>query len=133
MLHFGLCLKDTPCISLFSPYRETNSGLRGLWVYEIGTSPYFTTVAPGEVTDLLPEASTEGPNGGNEEDTDARRTVYSNGQSVQDPPYEEAQVNVLPIQHEPHRPNGREVLVVDDTDINVDGESTGEGSRGLFS
>lgn len=26
-----------------------------MWVYDIGTHPYFTNVAPGEVTDLPPE------------------------------------------------------------------------------
>uniref|UniRef100_A0A673FUC2 Nidogen-1-like n=1 Tax=Sinocyclocheilus rhinocerous TaxID=307959 RepID=A0A673FUC2_9TELE len=28
---------------------QTNSGKRGVWVYEIGTFPHFTDVAPGEV------------------------------------------------------------------------------------
>ncbi|KAL6101612.1 nid1 [Pungitius sinensis] len=101
---------------------KTNSGLQGLWVYEIGTSPYFTNVAPGEVTDLLTEATSEEATGGDEVDTDARSIVYSNGQSVQDPPYEpeEAQIEVHPIQYQPHQPNNPQVLVVDDTDINVD-------------
>ncbi|MFT7807036.1 nidogen-1 [Arapaima gigas] len=39
---------------------QTNSGKRGVWVYEIGTSPYFSAIAPGEVTDLSPEAPQEG-------------------------------------------------------------------------
>ncbi|KAG7462833.1 hypothetical protein MATL_G00188960 [Megalops atlanticus] len=38
---------------------QTNSGKRGVWVYEIGTSPYFTAVAPGEVTELPAEAGQE--------------------------------------------------------------------------
>ncbi|XP_023692068.1 nidogen-1 [Paramormyrops kingsleyae] len=32
---------------------KTNCGTRGVWVYEIGTSPFFTVVAPGEVTELV--------------------------------------------------------------------------------
>lgn len=31
---------------------QTNSGKRGVWVYEIGTFPHFTNIAPGEVPDL---------------------------------------------------------------------------------
>uniref|UniRef100_A0A673GL17 Nidogen-1-like n=1 Tax=Sinocyclocheilus rhinocerous TaxID=307959 RepID=A0A673GL17_9TELE len=31
---------------------QTNSGKLGVWVYKIGTFPYFTDVAPGEVPDL---------------------------------------------------------------------------------
>ncbi|XP_041921911.1 nidogen-1 isoform X1 [Alosa sapidissima] len=41
--------------SVQSLSEKTNSGKRGVWVYEIGTHPYFTNVAPGEVTDLPPE------------------------------------------------------------------------------
>uniref|UniRef100_A0A8C9XC92 Nidogen 1 n=1 Tax=Sander lucioperca TaxID=283035 RepID=A0A8C9XC92_SANLU len=73
---------------LFCPDRETNSGLRGIWVYEIGTSPYFTNVAPGEVTDLPTEATPQGPPEDYEEAANARRPVYNDGQQVQYPPYE---------------------------------------------
>ncbi|MGH0139077.1 UNVERIFIED_CONTAM: hypothetical protein FKN15_068558, partial [Acipenser sinensis] len=31
-------------------YQNSNSGKQGVWVYEIGTSPYFTDIAPGEVS-----------------------------------------------------------------------------------
>ncbi|KAM9344791.1 nidogen-1 [Symphorus nematophorus] len=94
---------------------ETNSGLRGVYVFEIGTSPYFTNVAPGEVTDLPPEDTPQGGTGGG-------RTVYDNGQQVQYPPYESggAQIEVHPVQYQPHQPGNPEVVVVDDTDINVD-------------
>ncbi|XP_034083289.1 nidogen-1 [Gymnodraco acuticeps] len=93
---------------------ETNSGLRGVWVYEIGTSPYFTNVAPGEVTDLPVEAAPQGPS----EADHARRTVYTNGQQEQD--REGAQIEDHPVQYQPLQPGNPEVLVVDDTDINVD-------------
>uniref|UniRef100_A0A8C9XBN3 Nidogen 1 n=1 Tax=Sander lucioperca TaxID=283035 RepID=A0A8C9XBN3_SANLU len=101
---------------------ETNSGLRGIWVYEIGTSPYFTNVAPGEVTDLPTEATPQGPPEDYEEAANARRPVYNDGQQVQYPPYESEgeQIEVHPIQYQPHQPDNQEVLVVDDPDINVD-------------
>uniref|UniRef100_A0A671VLG3 Nidogen 1 n=1 Tax=Sparus aurata TaxID=8175 RepID=A0A671VLG3_SPAAU len=91
---------------------ETNSGQRGVWVYEIGTSPYFTNVVAGEVTDLPAEAT--------------RRPAYTDGQQVEYPHFESegAQIEVHPVQYQPHQPGNPEVVVVDDTDINVDGEST---------
>lgn len=100
--------------------------MRGVWVYEIGTSPYFTNVAPGEVTDLPTEATPQGAPGGHDEAIDARRATYTDGQQVQYPPYEPegGQIEVHPVQYRPHQPEDQEVVVVDDTDINVDGEST---------
>ena len=97
-------------------------------MYEIGTSPYFTNVAPGEVTDLPSEATPhESPDGYNEANV-AGRPVYNDGQQVQYPPYEPEgeNIEVHPVQYQPHQPDNQEVVVVDDTDINVDGESTGE-------
>ncbi|KAJ8393239.1 hypothetical protein AAFF_G00063110 [Aldrovandia affinis] len=41
---------------------QTNSGKQGVWVYEIGTTPYFSAVAPGEVTQL-PTAVPQGRGG----------------------------------------------------------------------
>ncbi|KAE8280427.1 Nidogen-1 [Larimichthys crocea] len=100
--------------------KETNSGLRGVWVYEIGTSPYFTNVAPGEVTDLPPEATASVAY---DEVDDTRRTVYTDGQQVEYPPFEsgeEQSIDVHPVQYQPYQPGNPEVVVVDDTDINVD-------------
>uniref|UniRef100_A0A7N8X1R9 Nidogen 1a n=1 Tax=Mastacembelus armatus TaxID=205130 RepID=A0A7N8X1R9_9TELE len=78
---------------------KTNSGLRGVWVYEIGTFPYFTNVAPGEVTDLPTEATLQEALHDQEEATNARRPVYTNGQEVVYPPYVpgEGQINVHPV------------------------------------
>lgn len=72
-------------------------------------------MAPGEVTDLPVEAAPQGPS----EADHARRTVYTNGQQEQDR-------EVHPVQYQPLQPGNPEVLVVDDTDINVDGGSKGE-------
>lgn len=113
--------RTVTCKSLLSPSRETNSGLRGVWVYEIGTSPYFTNVAPGEVTELPTEDTPQGPPS-YEEASDARRPAYPDGQQVQYG-YETdgGQIEIHPVQYQPHQPGNPEVVVVDDTDINVDG------------
>lgn len=42
--------------TILLPTRNTNSGRQGVWVYEIGASPYFFAVTPGMVSSL-PEAS----------------------------------------------------------------------------
>lgn len=95
--------------------------MRGVWVYEIGTSPYFSNVAPGEVLDFPPDASsTDDP----EVDTDLTDPVYTDGQQVEYPPYEREgeQIQVVPVQYQPPQPGNSEVVVVDEGDINVDGE-----------
>ncbi|XP_060895366.1 nidogen-1 [Labrus mixtus] len=99
---------------------ETNSGIRGVWVYEIGTSPYFTNVAPGEVTDLPSEDTLQGAPEGHERATDTRRPVYANGQEVEYGRYDGGQIQVHPVQYQPRQPENPEVVVIDDTDINVD-------------
>lgn len=117
---------DSKC--QLSPHRETNSGLKGVWVYEIGTSPYFTNVAPGEVPILPTEAPTEGVHEDLEEEaTEERSVVYPEEQQVEYPPYESGgdQIEVHPVQYHRNQPGDPEVVVVDDTDLNVDGEFTG--------
>ncbi|XP_077351724.1 nidogen-1 [Festucalex cinctus] len=101
---------------------QTNSGLKGVWVYEIGTSPYFTNVVPGEVTELPAEATPSPSPADPEEAPDSRRVVYTNGQQEVYPPFDpdEGQIEVEPVQYQPHQPDNPEVVVVDDTDINVD-------------
>ncbi|KAI3363049.1 hypothetical protein L3Q82_011712, partial [Scortum barcoo] len=106
---------------------ETNSGVRGVWVYEIGTSPYFTNVAPGEVTDL-PDSTPQGSSDGIEEEPEAERPVYTDGQQVQYPPYEGEQIEVHSVQYQRRQPDNPEVVVVDDADINVDIFSYGPGT-----
>ncbi|XP_068597303.1 nidogen-1 [Brachionichthys hirsutus] len=98
---------------------ETNAGQRGVWVYEIGTSPYFSNVAPGEVTEVPTEAT---PQEEPEDHVDGRGPVYTDGQQVEYPPYESEgeEIQLNPVQYQPHQPGNPEVVVVDDTDINVD-------------
>ncbi|KAG9350557.1 hypothetical protein JZ751_026923 [Albula glossodonta] len=137
----------------------TNSGTRGVWVYEIGTYPFFTTVAPGQVMDLLPEPTlvraTLVPEG-REPDTEEEvpvllnREVTVNGRGQQVPEYPRYRpetednwggtrdipveepigetipvkdvLHSIPLGPEPPRyqPENPGVVVVDETDIEVD-------------
>ncbi|XP_041959120.1 nidogen-1-like isoform X1 [Alosa sapidissima] len=47
-------------VSIQELTKKTNSGRRGVWVYEIGTSPFFTSIHSGEVEHLSPEESVPG-------------------------------------------------------------------------
>uniref|UniRef100_A0A674E4D4 Nidogen 1 n=1 Tax=Salmo trutta TaxID=8032 RepID=A0A674E4D4_SALTR len=73
---------------------ETNSGRRGVWVYEIGTSPIFSSITPGQVTNLSPE---EGIAGGQMESVPEfppRNTGEQ--QEIEFPPYEHAEEEETP-------------------------------------
>lgn len=105
--------------------RETNSGLRGVWVYEIGTYPFFSNVAPGEITYLAPE---DPPQGAPDSYLEAVDTQRPQEQQLEYPPFEpEGQILVHTAQFQPqqvdYHPNNPEVVVVDGGDINVDGGS----------
>uniref|UniRef100_A0A8C7GR72 Nidogen 1 n=1 Tax=Oncorhynchus kisutch TaxID=8019 RepID=A0A8C7GR72_ONCKI len=91
---------------------ETNSGRRGVWVYEIGTSPIFYSITPGQVTNLSPE---EGMAGGQMESVPEfplRNTGEQ--QEIEFPPYEheeeeetpeqELPPTVHPVQYQPRYP-----------------------------
>ncbi|CAB1344808.1 unnamed protein product [Coregonus sp. 'balchen'] len=73
---------------------ETNSGRRGVWVYEIGTSPFFSSITPGQVTNLSPE---EGVAGGQVEpvpEFPPRNTGEQ--QEIEFPPYEREEEEETP-------------------------------------
>uniref|UniRef100_A0A8C8GG04 Nidogen-1 n=1 Tax=Oncorhynchus tshawytscha TaxID=74940 RepID=A0A8C8GG04_ONCTS len=84
---------------------ETNSGRRGVWVYEIGTSPIFYSITPGQVTNLSPE---EGMAGGQMESVPEfppRNTGEQ--QEIEFPPYEHEEEEETPEQElnpEPDQP-----------------------------
>ncbi|XP_003976236.1 nidogen-1 [Takifugu rubripes] len=101
---------------------ETNSGMQGVWVYEIGTSPYFTNVAPGEVPHLPTEAPSLEVFDPEEVEIDGGSPGFDRGQQVEYPTYEPegGQIQVYPVQYQPNQPGNPEVVVVEDTDINVD-------------
>ena len=90
------------------PLRETNAGVRGVYVFEVGTSPLFSNVAPGEVLDLPAERPQEPT-------PQTRKASYEAGEQV-----EALSLPFNPNYHPVHQP---EVVVVDNTDINVDGGS----------
>uniref|UniRef100_A0A8C7TTL2 Nidogen 1 n=1 Tax=Oncorhynchus mykiss TaxID=8022 RepID=A0A8C7TTL2_ONCMY len=78
---------------------ETNSGRRGVWVYEIGTSPIFYSIIPGQVTNLSPE---EGMAGGQMESVPEfppRNTGEQ--QEIEFPPYEHEEEEETPEQELP--------------------------------
>ncbi|XP_061600781.1 nidogen-1 isoform X2 [Cololabis saira] len=85
---------------------ETNSGQQGVWVFEVGTSPYFSNVAPGEVSDLPTEA-------------EPQATMLADGQ-VKYISYDPGQLEIHPVQYQPNRPQNPEVVELDDAVINVD-------------
>lgn len=89
--------------------RETNSGLKGVWVYRIGTYPYFSKVKPGEVTDLPTEPPLK--------DLDSQQSILTSGQVFSAPDAEQIQVHL--VQYQPQNP---EVVEIEDSEINVDGE-----------
>lgn len=45
----------TDLLSFMYPTRKTTSGQKGVWVYEIGSSPFFTAITPGIVSGLPEE------------------------------------------------------------------------------
>lgn len=78
-------------------------------MYEIGTYPYFSNVKPGEVTDLPTETPPQV--------FDSQQSVLTDEQFNITPDAEHIQVHS--VQYQPENP---EVVVIDDSDINVDGE-----------
>lgn len=80
-----------------------------MWVYEIGTSPTFSNVVPGEVTDLPTE-----PPPPLAQTTEPSWPLYTE--------YDPEQIEIHSNQYQPLQPHDPEVVVLDETDINVDGE-----------
>lgn len=78
-------------------------------MYEIGTYPYFSNVKPGEVTDLPTEAPPQVFDSQQSVLTDEQFDVVADGEQIQ----------VHSVQYQPKNP---EVVVIEDSDINVDGE-----------
>uniref|UniRef100_A0A8C9W8N3 Nidogen 1 n=1 Tax=Scleropages formosus TaxID=113540 RepID=A0A8C9W8N3_SCLFO len=63
---------------------QTNSGKRGVWVFEIGTAPYFSSITAGEVTAFSPDTKAE-----DDPPSPARHAVSPGGhREVQHPRYD---------------------------------------------
>ncbi|XP_071379455.1 LOW QUALITY PROTEIN: nidogen-1-like [Centroberyx affinis] len=84
---------------------NTNSGRRGVWVYEIGTSPFFIAITPGVTTDLSAEGGVE-PIEPRYPDSDPVQPRYTNPEPVQP----------VPPRSQPQNPQ----IVVVDEDLDVD-------------
>uniref|UniRef100_A0A8C7Z3W8 Nidogen 1a n=1 Tax=Oryzias sinensis TaxID=183150 RepID=A0A8C7Z3W8_9TELE len=98
-------------ISVRELAEQTNSGQRGVWVYEIGTSPTFSDVSPGEVTDLPTE-----PPPFLAQTTEPSWPLYTGEQVKNDP----EQIEIHSNQYQPLQPHDPEVVELDETEINVD-------------
>ncbi|XP_030627952.1 nidogen-1-like [Chanos chanos] len=116
---------------------ETNAGRRGVWVYEIGTSPLFSSITPGETIDLSPEDSVPGAAGPEttvrvpEPPVRVQIPEYPPYEPERRPPVQES-VPVSPAQFQPRypqpaqpqpaqpQPQNPQVVVVDEDDLDVD-------------
>ncbi|XP_056136389.1 nidogen-1-like [Lampris incognitus] len=88
--------------------QKTNAGRQGVWVYEIGTSPIFLDITPGEATALPPDEGVDEP-----------VVAVTPGQPEGQQKYD----NHEPVQPVPPRsqPQIPEVVVVEeDEDLDVD-------------
>lgn len=106
-------------------------------MYEIGTSPYFTNVASGEVTDLPTDSPQQRATEVYEEAAASKRPVYPGGQQVveypsyvPEPVYPQGpHIGHIPVhtaqfhpQQSHYQPEDPLVVVVEDRgDIDVDG------------
>ncbi|XP_046907058.1 nidogen-1-like [Hypomesus transpacificus] len=110
---------------------QTNSGRQGVWVYEIGTSPIFTSISPGLVTDLPPKEIEPGSVATGAVVPVSPRQPEEQ-QKVEFPMYkpEEEPLTVRPVQYQPRYPvqsipsrsqpeNPQVVVVEEDEDLDV--------------
>uniref|UniRef100_A0A672P7P9 Nidogen 1 n=1 Tax=Sinocyclocheilus grahami TaxID=75366 RepID=A0A672P7P9_SINGR len=106
---------------------QTNSGKRGVWVYEIGTFPYFTDVAPGEVPDLPLDShqyqSTRKPSHQHPVYPDVQQ---ENLDGVYDRPEHPPPFQVQTVQYRPERPAVVEIENEDNIEVNVFTYNSGE-------
>ncbi|KAM6971980.1 nidogen-1 [Aplochiton taeniatus] len=130
--YFRTTTDDEP--SLRALTENTNSGRRGVWVYEIGTSPFFVAITPGVVTDLTREEELTKPGVVTDLTRQEELTKPALPWKPEGPQKEEEEPpTVLPIQYQPRyqgpvppvppysQPENPQVVVVDeDDDLDVD-------------
>uniref|UniRef100_A0A671RAY4 Nidogen-1-like n=1 Tax=Sinocyclocheilus anshuiensis TaxID=1608454 RepID=A0A671RAY4_9TELE len=90
---------------------QTNSGKRGVWVYEIGSFPHFTDVAPGEVS--TGSHSHQHP-------------VYPDLDVVYHRPEHPPPIQVHTVQFRPERPTVVEIENEDNIEVDVFTYNSGE-------
>lgn len=142
MLRF--LLKCEHVLSRFQPFRKTNSGTRGVWVYEIGTSPLFSSITPGLMTsEVTSEEMTDTETAAPVTETSASQTFtpfvfYDESQTPEQIPFTssvtEEPVSSTEDQSESHylrprrpplsprQPQNPEIVDVDEEDLKVNGE-----------
>ncbi|XP_073689749.1 nidogen-1-like [Garra rufa] len=114
-------------VSVKNLAEQTNSGKRGVWVYEIGTFPHFTDVAPGEVPDL-PLDSNQQRNTGSQTH---QYPVYpvdqqENLDGVYHQPEHPPPIQVHTVQFRPERPAVVEIENDDNIEVDVFTYNSGE-------
>lgn len=101
--------------------RQTNSGKRGVWVYEIGTFPHFTDIAPGEVPDLPLDSDQRRNTGSQTHQYPVYPVVQQeNLDGVYHQPEHPPPIQVHTVQFRPERP--AVVEIENEDNIEVDGQ-----------
>lgn len=122
LVHYLACSANVlqarfPILALNVFSRQTNSGRRGVWVYEIGTFPHFTDIAPGEVPDLPLDSHTTTHNHQHQVYPDPR---HENLDGVYHRPEHPPPLQVHTVQFTPQDPEV--VEIENDDNIEVDGQ-----------
>ncbi|KAJ8246133.1 hypothetical protein GJAV_G00263980 [Gymnothorax javanicus] len=91
----------------------TNSGRRGVWVYEIGTYPFFSAVTAGPGLSSVPAGT-----------RDTRKVLHQvpdrKEVAVEERESEESYGEPLPVHPVQYQPQNPQVVVVDEGEIDVD-------------
>uniref|UniRef100_A0A673FUX8 Nidogen-1-like n=1 Tax=Sinocyclocheilus rhinocerous TaxID=307959 RepID=A0A673FUX8_9TELE len=101
---------------------QTNSGKRGVWVYEIGTFPHFTDVAPGEVADFPLDSQQHRSTGSHSH----QHPVYPDLDGVYHRPEHPPPIQVHTVQFRPERPTVVEIENEDNIEVEVFTYNSGE-------
>uniref|UniRef100_A0A8C1N0X7 Nidogen 1a n=1 Tax=Cyprinus carpio TaxID=7962 RepID=A0A8C1N0X7_CYPCA len=104
---------------------QTNSGKRGVWVYEIGTFPHFTDVAPGEVPDFPLDSHLHRSTGSHSH----QHPVYPDLDEVYHRPEHPPPIQVHTVQFRPERPAVVEIENEENFEDNVFTYNSGECGR----
>uniref|UniRef100_A0A8C2CER8 Nidogen 1a n=1 Tax=Cyprinus carpio TaxID=7962 RepID=A0A8C2CER8_CYPCA len=99
---------------------QTNSGKRGVWVYEIGTFPHFTDIAPGEVPELpLDSHQFQTPRKHSHQHPVYPDVQQENLDGVYDRPEHPPPIQVQTVQYRPERPAVVEIENEDNIEVDV--------------
>uniref|UniRef100_A0A8C2J845 Nidogen 1a n=1 Tax=Cyprinus carpio TaxID=7962 RepID=A0A8C2J845_CYPCA len=104
---------------------QTNSGKRGVWVYEIGTFPHFSDIAPGEVPDFPLDSHLHRSTGSHSH----QHPVYPDLDEVYHRPEHPPPIQVHTVQFRPERPAVVEIENEENFEDNVFTYNSGECGR----